>query len=409
MPEPIVVTGVGCVSGLGIGVAELRQGVLSGRTAVAPIRAFDTAACRSQCAATLDGFDPVRFVSPARLRRVDRIGGIALAACRLALDAAALTQSGDAVRNRVGVVLGSYSAGVRTTIEYLDTLIERGPAGASPMMFSNTVGNAAASLCAIEHALRGPNVTLTNKEASAGAAIAMAFYLLRQGRARAIVTGGVDDLEPTFFAIHDRLRVLASGDEASRPFDRRRNGFVLGEGGFLVVLEQLSSATARRVDWDLELLGVGATASACATNQWPDDAGPLSRCMRMALDAAKVPSDRVGVVFASANSTQQLDRLEAEALTEVFRSRRVPVVALKGALGECGGGGATAVATAAACVRARVMPPTAGCDQPDPQLNVDVSTVSRPWPGAGDERIGLLNSFASGGTNYSLVVRRSGP
>ncbi len=408
MPQRIVVTGIGCIGSLGTGTQEFKNGLLGGSTGIGPISAFDTSQYRSRRAALLKDFDAAAFIDPSRLRRVDQIGRLVLSSCRLALDDARLTRTAEVVLEQVGVALGSYTVGVRSTVEYLDNLIAHGPAGASPMIFSNTVGNAAASLCGIEYGLRGPNITLTNKEASSLAAVSAAFQLLKHQHAKVIVSGGADEVEQVFYSVLDQFGVMSptdGGEEASRPFDRRRNGFVLGEGGFLLVLEQLTSATSRDVDWYGEIMGIGATASTAPLNQWPINSEQLTTCMRKALQVSGVSETDVGVVFASANSTQRLDRLEAEALTEIFGRNGVPVVSLKGAMGEFGGAGAAGMAAALICMRDGVIPPTVGCDEPDPDLEVDVTSSQRPIQSAPGGTVALINSFASGGTNYSIVIR----
>ena len=412
MSERIVVSGIGCIGSLGIGHQEFTGALLAGRTAVAPITAFETTQCRSHRAAMLSGFRADAFLDLARLRRVDHVGRLALSACRLALEDAGLTAPPASNDEQIGVVLGTTTAGVHTTVEYMDNLIARGAAGVSAMSFSNTVGNAPASLCGIEYGLRGPNVTFSNKEASALAAMAFAFRILRQRRAAAVVAGGADELDRMFYEAHDRFHVLSpsdKGEEASRPFDRRRNGFVFGEGGFLMVLEPMATAEARGAAWYGELLGVGATASPCKLNDWPSDPSELARCMQMALDSAAVTAEDVSVVFASANSTPRLDRLEAGALREVFGPGGVPVVSIKGAVGEFGAVGAASTAAAFLCLREGRIPPTVGCDEPDSDLEVDVSSASRELQDAAGHSIALVNSFASGGANYSVVVRGQRP
>lgn len=406
MRERVLVTGLGCISGFGVDLERFSASLLAGCTAIRPITAFDTAECRSHMMAKIDGFTPSAFIDPAKLRRIDEVGRLALASCRLALTDAGLIDAPDELRHRagVGVVLGSYTAGSHSTVEYLDNLHARGPAGVSAMSFSNTVGNAAASLCGIEYKLRGPNVTVSYKEASALAAVVYAFGLVCHGRSAAIVSGGADDVERVFFTGHDRFHVLSptdGGAEAARPFDRRRNGFVLGEGGFQLVLEAESFARSRGSKVHGELLGSGATSSQCGMNDWPSDPSQLARAMRLALDDAGIAPREVGAVFASANGTERLDRLEAAAIAEVFGPDAVPVVALKGALGECGASGAGSLAAALLCLGQGRLPPTAGLRERDPQCHVDVSTSSRSI----DTRVAIVNSFASGGANYSVVVR----
>jgi 3-oxoacyl-[acyl-carrier-protein] synthase II len=151
--------------------------------------------------------------------------------------------------DEIGVALGTYTAGLDSTVAYLRGLVKDGAGGVPALLFSNTVSNAPASLCAIEFGLRGPNVTFNQREASSLAALTFAVGAVRDGRVSAVLTGGVDRLEEVFFKVHDRFRALspkrAGGEEATRPFDRRRNGFILGEGGFMLLIESASSATRR--------------------------------------------------------------------------------------------------------------------------------------------------------------------
>ena len=226
----------------------------------------------------IDSFDPTAFIPPARLRRIDRVGQLSIACCRLALEDADLLGSSPVEGRDIGIALGSATAGLHTLVDYLDRLNDQGAAGASALDFSNTVGNAAASLCGIEFGLRGINVTVGQKEASACAAIAHAATVLRAGRQRAMITGGVDDFERMFFLVYDRFRALASDDgsgEASRPFDRRRNGFILGCGAFLVVLESAGSALARGADTLAHLAGWASTSSPANLHAWPADPSEL--------------------------------------------------------------------------------------------------------------------------------------
>jgi len=406
---PLAITGVGAVSGLGVGRMAFASALSSGQSTIQQITAFDTASCRSHLGAAIAAFDPGRFVDAARLRRIDRVGQLALMGCGLALeDSGLLPPRGDGSDN-IGVALGSYTAGLHSLVDYLDRLNQLGPIGASALDFSNTVGNAAASLCGLEFGLRGPNVTVSHREASGLAAVAFAASLVRSGKCRAVVTGAMDDFERTFFTVHDHLGVLAHDDgsgEASRPFDRRRNGFVLGSGAFTVVLESHESATARGAAMLGELLGVGATSSPTRPNDWPTAPEPLARAIRLALEEARIEPADVSVVFASANSTPTLDRVEAIALSQVFGPRALPVVAVKGALGESGASSAGSLTAALAALGSGPLSPTLGCEWPDDECPVDVVPVARAL---GDKaaHVALVNAFASGGANFSVVVRAS--
>jgi 3-oxoacyl-[acyl-carrier-protein] synthase II len=394
------------ISGFGIGMARFEQALFCGETAVAPVP-FDTSGTRSRKAVSIAHFDPSEFIPANRLRRIDRIGQVTVACGRLTLQDAGLDNVEAVDRGRLGVVLGSSTAGLHTVVRYLDNLIEQGVEGGSALDFSNTVGNAAASLCGLELGLRGPNVTLNYKEASAAAAIAYASSVLATGQADAVLTGGVEDFEGTYFAVHDAFRSLAWDDgcgEASRPFDRRRNGFVIGSGGYLLALETEAMATERAAPRLGYLVGVGASAGPCRLNAWPHDVQPLARCMNEALTSAGASRADVAAVFASANSTPALDRVEASALTQVFGPAGVPVVALKGALGESGASGAAGLQAAILALRSGRLPPTVGFAETDPDCFVNVSSSTRDLP-ARSGQVAVVNSFASGGTNYSLVVR----
>ena len=403
MTERVALTGLGVISSLGRGSKDFIDALLRGATGISAITAFDTSNCRSHRAGKLKCFDPAEYIAPNMLRRADEVGRLAISAGKLALADAGIEPKATK-SSEIGIVLGTYTAGLHSTVEFLSGLVREGPAGVSPLIFSNTVGNAPASLCALEFGLKGPNVTLTNKEASALAAVAYSVNLLRNGRASALITGGVDDFEATFFRIHDRFKVLSPVDgkeEAARPFDRRRNGFALGEGGVALFTEAWSLANQRGARIYAEILGVGGTSSPCGINRWPSDPTHLTGAMRMALSDARCTPHDVGVVFASGNGAIDLDRTEAAAIREVFLDEGVKVVSIKGALGESGMSGAASLAAAILSLREERIPPTVGLEELAPDCPVDVSPEARPASGW----LALVNSFASGGANYSVLLR----
>jgi 3-oxoacyl-[acyl-carrier-protein] synthase II len=411
MRERVFITGIGCISPFGIGMAALADALASGAPGVIPITAFDHSSCHSHQAALIQRFDPAAFIPPLKLRRIDAVGRLALACARLLFDDAG-SAPGNGSGDDVGVSLGTSSAGLDSIVEYLKGLTDHGPTGVPALIFSNTVSNAAASLCAIEYALRGPNVTFNQREASSLAAIAYAAGMIGDGQIGSMVSGGVDRVDETFFKVIDRFRALSPmrgharggagcSEEAARPFDRRHNGFVLGEGGFVLLLESEGAAGRRHLPPYGELLGMGMTASTTPANHWPTDGTGLARAMRMAIAEAGRTPDEIAAVFATANGSPRLDRLEACAIEETFGDRRIPVVSLKGALGDCGASGAAAVVAGLAAAARGELPPTAGFAVADPACRVHVSAGARPFGGD----IFLVNSVASGGTNCSVVVR----
>ena len=409
MSERVVITGIGCISSFGIGHRAFIEAIRSGKSGIAPITRFDTAECRSHCAATIRDFDPAAFISPLKLRRVDAVGRVALACTRLLFDDAGCAPEA-AGRDDMGIALGTFTAGLDSLVEYLGGLTDHGPTGVPAILFSNTVSNAPASLCAIEFGLRGPNLTFNQREASSLGALAFSIGAIRQGRTAAMVTGGADCIEETFFKVHDRFRALSPmrggcATEGARPFDRDRNGFILGEGGFLLLIESASAAAARNARVYGEIVGLGATASAAAPNGWPKDCSGLVKAMRLALADANLRAGDVAAVVGTSNGSPVLDGQEAGAVAEVFGGRSIPVFSVKGAIGESGAAGAASLIAGLLLLAEGTAGPTAGFSRADSALAVCVS--SQPQPVSGDTF--LVNSVASGGTNYSLAVRATGP
>ena len=350
--------------------------------------------------AEIADFEPLAWVPPMKARRMDRTGLYAVAASRLTLDDAgrSIPEEGD---DRMGVVLGTWTAGGGSTQQFLDALFRSGPTGAPALLFDSTVANAAASVAGLAHRFRGPNVTVSHKEASGLAAIVSGVDLLREDRASALIAGGVDAIYESFYKPHDRFEVMSPDTAFSSrlaPFDAARDGFVLGEGAFGFWIEP--GDDHRRGHG--EILGVAASSVAGPINAWPSRSEPLVRTMQLALADAGLEPDDVDVVYASANATRGLDAIEAQALTGLFGDGRAVVTSVKGALGEFGASGSAACAAAFLCGRAGRVPPIAGLDAPDStasSLRLARTAVDAPGP------IVLVNSFASGGALFSVVLR----
>jgi 3-oxoacyl-[acyl-carrier-protein] synthase II len=402
MSERVVVTGISCISCFGIGHAALVDAIGSARSGIGPIARFDTDGCRSRQAAMIRDFDPAQFISPLKLRRVDAVGRTALACARLLLDDAGVVPGGN-----TGIALGTATAGLDSLVDYMGGLTDHGPTGVPAILFSNTVPNAPASLCAIEFGLRGPNVTFNQREASSLGALVYSVGAIRDGRTAAMITGGADCVEETYFKIHDRLRALSPmgtgppAVEAARPFDRDRNGFILGEGGFLLLIESATAAEQRGARIYGEIAGVGAAASKTEMNGWPADGKGLARSMRGALSDAGLHAEDIAAVIGTSNGSPVLDGHEAEAIVDVFGTRTLPVASVKGAIGESGSAGAAGLIAGLLFVSKAEIMPTAGFRHPDPALAVCVSDRAQPIRGDAF----LVNSVAAGGTIYTVAVR----
>ncbi|HEY7059800.1 MAG TPA: beta-ketoacyl synthase N-terminal-like domain-containing protein [Vicinamibacterales bacterium] len=403
MTERVVVTGLGVVSPFGTSVDEFAATLLDGSSAVAPVSTFDVSTCAARCAAAVARFQPTDWIPPLKLRRLDVTSQYAVAIARQALDGAGVAY-GIEPDDEAGIVFGTYTAGGAPTEEFLEKLFTLGPVNVPTIIFNATVGNIAASITGLELKLRGPNVTVSQKEASGLLAIGHAVDLLQTRQARVLVAGGVDALYPLFFRVHDSFRVLShtnGAPEGSRPFDATRNGFVLGEGGFGVALELASAARARRGPVLAEVLSVERGGATTGLNQWPTTPEPMVRVIRRAIAGAGLEVDAIDVVYASANSSKDLDRVEALALADVFGGRRTVVTSIKGSIGESSAAGAASVVAAIACARSGGVPPTAGLHSPDAACaGLTLATTARP---AGP--LALVNSVASGGALASIVLR----
>jgi 3-oxoacyl-[acyl-carrier-protein] synthase II len=399
MARPVVITGCGVVSPLGATPAAFRDALLAGTSGVGPIASFDVSTCRTRRAALVTGFDATAWIPPMKLRRMDDTSRYAVVIVRQALDDATfpLVADGD---ERVGVILGTFTAGGQPTTEYLTALHAGGAAGAPALLFNSTVGNAPAGLAGLEFKLRGPNITVSLKEASSLSAIVTATDMLRLGRASALVSGGVDALFEIFHRVHDRFKVLAPDEHPYAPFDVRHAGFVLGEGGYALLLEDAASCSARGCRGYAAVLGVGAASADVSFNRWPDRPEPLIRAMRAALDDAHIDAADVGVVYASATGAAPLDDLEARAIAELFGRSRPVVTSIKGAIGESGASGAASCVAAVVC--GGEAPPIHAIDRITPSaagLNIAVTRQRLA------SQYALINSVASGGAIVSVVLR----
>jgi 3-oxoacyl-[acyl-carrier-protein] synthase II len=271
------------------------------------------------------------------------------------------------------------------------------------LLFDSTVGNSAASLTGLEFKLRGPNVTVSHKEASGLAAIVTAVDHLRERRAGALLAGGVDAVYETFFKGHDRFAVMSRAvafSNACAPFDEARAGFVMGEGGFGLWLE--AEARAGTAPFHGEILGVAASSAAVSVNRWPDRPAALTRTMKLAIEDAGLAASDVHVIYASANASVVLDAAEATAIADLFGRSRPVVTSIKGATGEFGAVGVAACAAAFLCGRLGQVPPIAGFETASGvavELNLARRVMTAPGP------IVLVNGFASGGALFSVVLR----
>jgi 3-oxoacyl-[acyl-carrier-protein] synthase II len=397
----VVITGVGAVSPFGPGGDALDR-LFLGESRVRPIESFDTSRYRSHLGAEVSDFVPKDFIAGKNLRKMDRISRMAVAASRMAVDDAKLLID-ETNRERVGIILGVSFGSVDISVQIAHTLFTEGPQMVNPILVPNTVLNAPAGHTSIELGFIGINSTVNHKEASAETAIAYGAAEIMRGTADVVLAGGTEAIAELLFAVLLGYRALSPTDgkiEGIRPFDEKRNGAVLGEGAGIVCLEALEHAQKRGRDPYAEVLGWGMSSAPSPPNDWPDDPkGPILAMERAISSSGLSPSD-IDYISASANGTDGLDRIEAEAIAHVFgEGGQGPFVSsIKGAVGESySSGGIRGVALARSFSKDTI-PPTVGLNEPAFPLNFVTGNAKETKI----ERA-LLNGFSSGGTFISLV------
>jgi 3-oxoacyl-[acyl-carrier-protein] synthase II len=404
---PVVVTGMGMVTPLGVGKKAFGSRLFAGESAISGIESFPTDAFLSHLGAEVRGFLPRNFISLKNLRRMDRISQLTTAAARLALDDAGISVN-PANRDRIGILMGTAFGATDVTVHLIETLLKQGPSFVNPIMVPNTVLNAAAGHASIELGFRGVNITVTHFAVSAEMALTYAVAEIRRGAADCILAGGTDILSPFYFETLTRFKALSPGDgktEACRPFDRDRSGMVAGEGCGILCLESRQSARARGRKPYGEITGLALGSSPTPPTQWPENPAGIKRTIRRALDSAGIGPEHIQAVSAAANGGPLLDAVEAAAYADIFADAKAQdgpaITSLKGALGESFSGGATRACALALSLEKGALPPTAGLVNPlRPLAFVRAKTKTLPMENA------LLAGISWGGTYVYLVFSR---
>ncbi len=395
----IPITGMGIVSPCGIGIDPFRSFMQRNESAVSAIDRFDVSGLAARRAALLRDFNPRDFISPMKMRRMNAISRYAISAARLAIRDREneIFNGGD-----VGVALGTAFGPVQTSVEYMQEYVEKGAALAPPQLFAESVANAPGSHIAIEFGLRGFNITVTQRESSALAALMYAATQIAKGTTKAALAGGVDEVNEMLFSVLDRVGALAHRhdglDECARPFDRRRNGMVLGEGGAIFILEEERSRKAYA--W-ISGFGMARDTTASISN-WGTDCDAVIAAMRAAIDDAGISLEDVNAVYASANGSLLGDRVEAQAIAKLFGARVPAVVTTKGAFGEYAAGGALQIAAAALAMSDQVLHASTGFGEADQDVTFE---VNREYRGAALDHV-LVNSLSAGGGIVCAVLSR---
>lgn len=407
----VVITGVGVVTPIGIGKEAFWEGLAAGRSGVTRVDdVVDLTDIPVKIGAYIREFDPLQFMDKKRARRLGRSTQLAIAATKLALEDGRLDLDKED-RDRIGVVIGTGIGNIEALTENYDILLQKGPGRVSPFFIPTFMPNAVVGEISIEWGLRGPNYGTVSACASSNHALGLAADAIRYGYAEVMIAGGTESVSrPLTFAGFDQMGALSrrndAPERASRPFDRDRDGFVVGEGAGILILESLEHARARGAYIYAELASIGMTADAGHITA-PDEQGEGARkAMLMALERAGVRPEEVDYINAHGTATPLGDISETRAIKRLFGAHayKLAISSTKSQLGHLlGGAGAVeAIATLMALDRG-ILPPTINLENPDPECDLDyVPNKAR----AAKVEIALSNSFGFGGHNSAIVLRK---
>ncbi len=411
MRERVVVTGMGAVTPLGLGVQALWSGVIEGRSAVGPITQFDASALATRIAAEVKGLDASAYFDRKEARRMELFVQYAVIAARQAVSEAGLTVT-PAARSRTGVIVGTGIGGVRALIEQAKVLETQGPRRVSPFLIPMMLPDMAAGQIAIDQGLEGPNMAIISACASGANAIGEAAEMIRRGAVDVMIAGGTESaIMPVAIAGFNVMGALSTANElgggANRPFDARRDGFVMGEGAGIVVLETLAHARARGARVLGEVAGYGASADAYHIVAPREDGVGAALAMQAALDDAGLTPADIDYINAHGTGTPLNDAIETRAIHAVFggEAARLAVSSTKPVTGHLLGAAGAIEAMLCLCALAEgVIPPTINYAEPDPECDLDY-VPNEPRPAR--LRAAMSNSFGFGGHNATLVLCRA--
>src|SRR5688572_14520248 len=409
----VVITGIGLVSSLGIGTSATWTALIAGTSGVTRITRFDITKFATQIAAEVKGFDPLQFIEKKDVKKMDVFIQYAVAASQFAMDDSGLTVTPDNAAD-IGVFIGSGIGGFQTIEREHSALLEGGPRKISPFFIPSAIINLASGQVSIRFGAKGPNLATCTACSASAHAIGESYEIIRRGDAEAMIAGGSEAaITPMSLGGFAALRALSTNNDnprgASRPFDRDRDGFIIGEGAGIVILEDLEFARNRNAHIYAEVVGYGTSADAYHITAPSEDGEGGVRVMKMAIKKAGIRPDEINYINAHGTSTPYNDRLETMAIKKCFgeHAYKMAVSSTKSMTGHLlGGAGGLEAGISALAVYHQVAPPTINLDHPDPECDLDyVPHTGREMP----IRYALSNSFGFGGTNATLLFKKFEP
>jgi len=409
----VVITGIGLITPLGVGVNESWSGIIAGKSGVGEITRFNASIYGTQIAAEVKGFKAEEFMAKKEANRMETFIAYAVAATRMAMEDSGLIIDDDNA-NRVGVLTGCGLGGLNMLEVTAHTVDTKGPKRVSPFFIPMLIGNMAPGMISIVFGAKGPNSSVATACAAGTHAVGDAYEIIKYGRADAMITGGVESVVTrTCIAGFGAMKALSTRnddpDHASRPFDRDRDGFVVGEGSGMMILESLEHAQARGAKIYAEVVGYGMSGDGYHITSPPPNGEGASRCMQAALDNAGITADQIDYINAHGTSTPLNDLYETRAIKATFgaAAHSVPVSSTKSMTGHLlgGSGGVETIFTALA-IQNSILPPTINFENPGEECDLDyVPNKAREK----EVTYAMSNSFGFGGTNASLILKKFTP
>ncbi|RMG61421.1 MAG: beta-ketoacyl-[acyl-carrier-protein] synthase II [Deltaproteobacteria bacterium] len=406
----VVVTGLGLLTPIGNSVRESWENALKGKSGVSHITRFDASGFTTRIAGEVKDFNPEDYIERSEVRKMDRFIHFALAAAKEAIEDAGLEVK-EEFADRVGVIMGAGLGGLETIEKYHEIFLKSGPRRISPFFIPMLIVNLAPGQISMKYGAKGPNLSITTACAASTHAIGEAFRTIQRGDADVVITGGSEaTITPLGLGGFCAMRALSTRNDepekASRPFDRDRDGFVMGEGAGILILEEYEFAKKRGAKIYAEVVGYGATADAYHVTAPAPEGEGAARCMKAALESGKINPEEVDYINAHGTSTKYNDMYETMAIKSVFGdyAYKIAVSSTKSMTGHLLGaaGGVEAVFTVLA-LKNGVIPPTINLENPDPDCDLDYVPGQ---PREKEIRVALSNSFGFGGTNGVVAFRK---
>lgn len=410
MNRRVVITGIGLLTPLGLSTAESWKALIAGKSGISPITRFDASLLETRIAGEVKDFDPGQFIEKKEIKKMDRFIQFAIAASEQALTDSGLkiTQSN---AEKVGVIIGSGMGGIETICHYDSICVNQGTDRVSPFFIPCSVINLAPGQVSIRTGARGPNFAPVSACATGTHAVGEAYHIVQRGDADAVITGGTEaTIVPLAMAGFMNMKALTSRNDepekACRPFDAMRDGFVMGEGAGVLILEELEHAQNRGAKVYAEVIGFGMNSDAYhITSPIPDGSG-AARCMELAVTSAGIRMDQVDYINAHGTSTPVNDAMETKGIKLAFgdHAAKLLVSSTKSMTGHMlGATGAVEAAFTALTLHQQLIPPTINLETPDPECDLDyVANKAR----MAAVKVGISNSFGFGATNACVVLRR---